>query len=288
MSSSRISPELAQEIAEFIYDATGYPAIVCDENAVMIGDSLKKRIGVKHKGAEQILNGNVNEYCVTAEEAAQNPNLKEGYNVSIVVKGEKIGTTGIVGKLEVAKPLVMVTSRILMARIIDEMRKAAVHQVIENVSNSVQLTVTEIEKLSASSQEVAAAAEGVAKVSAEAGRKVQDTGKIIDLSRSIASQIKLLSLNASIEAARAGQAGRGFAVVASEMQKLSQSSTDATNHINQILSEIHQSNQRAIAGIEQLTSVFQGQTEGLLHIADMSGSVEKAAKDLVYVFASND
>jgi methyl-accepting chemotaxis protein len=208
--------------------------------------------------------------------------------VAIVVNGEKIGTTGIATKVEIAKPLVMVTSRILMARIIDEMRKATVNEVVQNVSENVRSTAEEIEKLSASFQEVSATAEGVAKMSAEAGHKVQDTGKIIDLSRSIASQIKLLSLNASIEAARAGQAGRGFSVVAAEMQKLSQSSSDATNHISQILSEIQETNKQAIAGINQLTTVLHGQSAGLQHIADMSGSVDKVAKDLVHLFANNE
>lgn len=288
MSTYKISSELAQEIAEFIYDATGYPATVCDENAVMIGDSLKKRIGLKHKGAQQILLGKVKDYCVTAEEASRDSNLREGYNVAIIVNGEMVGTTGISGKIEVAKPLVMVTSRILVGRITDEIRRSAVNQVVQNVSDNVRLTATEIEKISAASQEVAATAESVARVSAEAGSKVQDTGKIIDLSHSIASQIKLLSLNASIEAARAGEAGRGFSVVATEMQKLSQNSSDATNHISQILTEIHEANKETVAGIDQLTTVLRGQAAGLEHIADMSGSVEKAAKDLVKVFAEND
>ena len=58
---------------------------------------------------------------------------------------------------------------------------------------------------------------------------------------------RILSLNASIEAARAGDAGRGFAVVASEVQKLADNMTSASKNIKtrleQLSSTIHELNQ---------------------------------------------
>ena len=61
---------------------------------------------------------------------------------------------------------------------------------------------------------------------------------IMSLISSIANQIGLLSLNASIEAARAGDAGRGFAVVASEISNLSTQTNTATGEINTLIDDI--------------------------------------------------
>ena len=64
---------------------------------------------------------------------------------------------------------------------------------------------------------------------------INDVLKMIE---EVASQTKLLSLNASIEAARAGDAGKGFAVVATEIQKLSEQSNDGVSQIQQLANEM--------------------------------------------------
>ncbi|MFA9464379.1 MAG: methyl-accepting chemotaxis protein [Velocimicrobium sp.] len=66
----------------------------------------------------------------------------------------------------------------------------------------------------------------------------REIGNIVDFINDIARQSKLLSLNASIEAARAGNEGRGFAVVAEEIHKLADQSSDCAEEINRNISTL--------------------------------------------------
>lgn len=70
------------------------------------------------------------------------------------------------------------------------------------------------------------------------GKSTDEIKNIVHLIGDIASQTNLLSLNASIEAARAGSAGRGFAVVAEEIGNLADTSTDSVHKISDIINEI--------------------------------------------------
>lgn len=87
---------------------------------------------------------------------------------------------------------------------------------------------------------VADDAESMRTAVAGLGGHLEGIGAVASEIASIASQTRLLSLNASIEAARTGDSGRGFAVVANEVRQLAGLTADATSHI--------QSELRAIEG----------------------------------------
>lgn len=93
----------------------------------------------------------------------------------------------------------------------------------------------------------------------EASEKI---GNIISEIESIASQTNLLSLNASIEAARAGDAGRGFAVVADQIRTLAEqsakSAVDSRNLIEASIYEVGEGNKIAAKASDSLKEVVDG------------------------------
>ena len=92
---------------------------------------------------------------------------------------------------------------------------------------------------------------------------VQEIKEAVSLISSIASQTNLLSLNASIEAARAGDAGKGFAVVASEIQQLADQSDKSADTIYQVISNLTSDFQNTMTVMEEVERATIEQNEKL-------------------------
>ncbi len=141
---------------------------------------------------------------------------------------------------------------------------AATEQVnasVEEVNASVHQLAAETEKTSSEAADIKNRARDIEKQSRQAydnaisiaeqresdlveanekAKVVDQIGTLADTIAEIADQINLLSLNASIEAARAGDAGKGFAVVASEINKLASSTSEAVEQIRDTIDGVQE------------------------------------------------
>jgi methyl-accepting chemotaxis protein len=95
---------------------------------------------------------------------------------------------------------------------------------ISEIARQMDMSATRLQE----AVDVATSSETVVDRLAESSGEI---GKVIELINDIAEQTNLLALNATIEAARAGEAGRGFAVVASEVKSLATQTAKATEQI---------------------------------------------------------
>ena len=140
---------------------------------------------------------------------------------------------------------------------------------IDELSNGIKTTADELEKSYNEARRYADMAEGSrgdmeAMVDAmhrisEASEKISE---IIVQIEDIASQTNLLSLNASIEAARAGDAGKGFAVVADQIRNLAEqsakSAVDSKSLIETAINKVEEGSHNAIKASDSLKEVVDG------------------------------
>ncbi|MBN2369311.1 MAG: PAS domain-containing protein [Vicinamibacteria bacterium] len=168
---------------------------------------------------------------------------------------------------------------------------ASMRQIATSAESSADAAHQVMERLTASDMDVDVAVQGMREIDTAVlgtaekmrlfGERSQEIFAIIDLIEDIAGRSELLSLNASIEAAHAGDLGRGFAVVAEEMRHLAERSKEATKRVTDIVKGMNSETSNVLAAMENsLLLVKKGLSlseHARLGLHEISVLVERAA-----------
>jgi len=182
-------------------------------------------------------------------------------------------------------------------------QSAAVVAAAEQSNTEVQSMASATEELSAAIDELTrrvSQSASMSSVAADGAREAQSgvddlnavieqVDRIVGSIGEVAEQTNLLALNATIEAARAGEAGRGFAVVASEVKTLAAQTQKMTGEVDEQIEAIKASTVRVVHAtrsiIEQIQSISQSTTEMASSVeqqgaatSEISRSAQEAAK----------
>ncbi len=119
--------------------------------------------------------------------------------------------------------------------------------------------------------------EKIAQHMLELGRKSQQITSVVDIIGELSEQTNLLSLNASIEAAGAGEAGKRFAVVANEIRSLSERASESASEVRALIDEVQKTTNAAVMATEDGTKAVQ---QGVALAEEVQESFERIAEQV--------
>jgi len=137
---------------------------------------------------------------------------------------------------------------------------------VEHATDSSRNASTRSQEAQAYAQTLAAASERI--------------GSVVTLIERIAKETRLLALNASIEAARAGSAGKGFAVVANEVKTLADQTNNATGDIRAQIEAMQASIDQTVTAIESVAGRVQTVTEDIASITESVAEQAIVTRDI--------
>jgi hypothetical protein len=272
---------VAERFVAFVHREAGAPVIVCDERGMIAHATVKSRIGDPHPGAMKILRGEAREVLVTAEMEAADPRMKQGCNSPIVVGGRTVGTFGVAGAIEVARPIAHVAAGVVAGWMREVAQRTRLRAAADSVVSGVAALSARVDAAAAASAAVEAQ---LAAAAAEASSHAARTDEVLASVQKVAAQSRILAINGSVEASRAGDAGRAFAVVAREMLVLAEDAKASAGRIQTALAAVRAALARHAAALDAAGRAGRDQLEAMKALAARVGALRDRIAGLAASF----
>lgn len=144
---------------------------------------------------------------------------------------------------------------------------------MENMSKESADILRELEESSKKAQDTVLDIRNQTDTTNESVKQIKSVTEYIT---NIAEETNLLALNASIEAARAGDAGRGFAVVAQQIQKLAEESNHSAAQIGENIKDLVEKTEENLAAMNLIGEVLKSQEDKVSRTKDIFGELDRS------------
>ncbi|MDR0721398.1 MAG: methyl-accepting chemotaxis protein [Treponema sp.] len=159
---------------------------------------------------------------------------------------------------------------------------AAIEQLLANIASVTKTLVKNDENVKRLSHASDAGRTGLQEVSTDIQEIAKESEGLLEITtvmESIASQTNLLSMNAAIEAAHAGESGKGFAVVADEIRKLAESSSEQSNTIASVLKKIKESIDKIALSTDAVIARFEAIDQSVKIVSEQEDQVRNSMEE---------
>jgi len=159
---------------------------------------------------------------------------------------------------------------------------SALEQMMANIQSVTATLVKNSENVHALQESSETGKAGLQEVATDIQDVARESESLLEINammENIASQTNLLSMNAAIEAAHAGESGRGFAVVADEIRKLAESSGEQSKTIGVVLKKIKESMDKITRSTESVLNKFEAIDQGVKIVAEQEEVILRAMEE---------